>query len=417
MGAATQPMADDQTQNEQKPLAVVTETEVAKEVKAIPPEASEDKLAEMVDMKVEKIDPEVQKKASEFADALLSDRYTAQQKRDAIDNMGLETQKSVAKSRMLDTQIRQIAVDADTGGPIANALVDLTDRVTELDPINFFSKNGVLRVIGKIPGFGRNIKTFFQRYQTASGFIDQIIESLENGREQLKRDNLTLANDQKNMLDSGERLKKAIQLGRLLDERMQSELQGLEPGTEKYQFVQGELLFPLRQRITDLLQSLAVNQQGYIAMEVIIRNNRELIRGVDRALTVTITAMQVAVTLAVALAHQKIVLRKIELLNTATSTMIEHAASMIKTQGVEIHKQASSSMLSMESLEKAFDDLKTSLDDISSFRQEALPVMQGNILKLESLSRAASTEIDRMIKGDEARKDLDQGLKIDIATN
>jgi uncharacterized protein YaaN involved in tellurite resistance len=414
MGATTQPMAD-QTQNEQKPLAIVTETEVAKEVKAVPPEASEDKLAEMVDMKAEKIDPEVQKKASEFADALLSDRYTPQQKRDAIDNMGLESQKSVAKSRMLDTQIRQIAVDADTGGPIANALVDLTDRVTELDPINFFSKNGVLRVIGKIPGFGRNIKGFFQRYQTASGFIDQIIESLENGREQLKRDNLTLANDQKNMLDSGERLKKAIQLGKLLDERMQSELQGLEPGTEKYRFIQEEMLFPLRQRITDLLQSLAVNQQGFIAMEVIIRNNRELIRGVDRALTVTITAMQVAVTLAIALAHQKIVLRKIELLNTATSTMIEHTASMIKTQGVEIHKQASSSMLSMESLEKAFDDLKTSLEDISSFRQEALPVMQGNILKLESLSRAASTEIDRMIKGDEARKDLDQGLKIDIA--
>jgi uncharacterized protein YaaN involved in tellurite resistance len=204
-------------------------------------------------------------------------------------------------------------------------------------------------------------------------------------------------------------------LGKLLDERMQSELQGLEPGTEKYRFIQEEMLFPLRQRITDLLQSLAVNQQGFIAMEVIIRNNRELIRGVDRALTVTITAMQVAVTLAIALAHQKIVLRKIELLNTATSTMIEHTASMIKTQGVEIHKQASSSMLSMESLEKAFDDLKTSLEDISSFRQEALPVMQGNILKLESLSRAASTEIDRMIKGDEARKDLDQGLKIDIA--
>ena len=415
MGATTQPMAN-QTQNEQKPLAVVTETEVAKEVKAIPPEASEDKLAEMVDMKVEKIDPEVQKKASEFADALLSDRYTPQQKRDAIDNMGIETQKSVARSRILDTQIRQIAVDADTGGPIANALVDLTERVTELDPINFFSKNGILRVIGKIPGFGRNMKAFFQRYQTASGFIDQIIESLENGREQLKRDNLTLANDQKNMLDSGERLKKAIQLGRLLDERIQLELQGLVPGTDKYRFMQEELLFPLRHRVTDLLQSLAVNQQGYIAMEVVIRNNRELIRGVDRALTVTITAMQVAVTLAIALAHQKIVLRKIELLNTATSTMIEHTASMIKTQGVEIHKQASSSMLSMESLEKAFDDLKTSLEDLSSFRQEALPVMQGNILKLESLSRAASTEIDRMIKGDEARKDLDQGLKIDIPT-
>ena len=107
MGVTTQPMAD-QTQNEQKTLAVVTETEVAKEVKAVPPEASEDKLAEMVDMKAEKIDPEVQKKASEFADALLSDRYTPQQKRDAIDNIFGSSDIQTGITNYLTTLIKEI---------------------------------------------------------------------------------------------------------------------------------------------------------------------------------------------------------------------------------------------------------------------------------------------------------------------
>jgi len=38
----------------------------------------------------------------------------------------------------------------------------------------------------------------------------------------------------------------------------------------------------LRQRIQDLQQQLAVNQQGVLAVELIIRNNKELMKGVDK---------------------------------------------------------------------------------------------------------------------------------------
>ncbi len=72
--------------------------------------------------------------------------------------------------------------------------------------------------------------------------------------------------------------------------------------------MQNDLLFPLRQRIQDLQQQLPVNQQGLLTTELVIRNNRELIRGVNRALNVTVYALQVAATSALALANQKIVL-------------------------------------------------------------------------------------------------------------
>ena len=137
------------------------------------------------------------------------------------------------------------------------------------------------------------------------------------------------------------------------------------PDDPRRQFVEEDILFALRQRTLDLQQQLAVNQQGVLAIEIIIRNNRELVRGVDRALDVTISALQVAVTVALALAHQRIVLDKIEAINTTTSAMIAGTAERLKTQGTQIHQQASSTMLDMEALKGAFADIDAALDEIS----------------------------------------------------
>ena len=81
------------------------------------------------------------------------------------------------------------------------------------------------------------------------------------------------------------RLQKAIQLAQLMDQKLQYKLdREIEADDPQAAFIKEELLFPLRQRIMDLQQTLNVNQQGILTIEVIIRNNRELVRGVDRAL-------------------------------------------------------------------------------------------------------------------------------------
>ncbi len=189
------------------------------------------------------------------------------------------------------------------------------------------------------------------RYESSQTQIDAIVNSLEKGRDQLKRDNVTLGDDQKQMRELTLALTDQIGLAQALDgavvDKLATEIAGDDP---RRQFVEEDILFALRQRTLDLQQQLAVNQQGVLAIEIIIRNNRELIRGVDRALDVTISALQVAVTVALALAHQKIVLDKIEAINTTTSEMIAGTAERLKTQGTQIHQQASSTMLDMESL-------------------------------------------------------------------
>jgi uncharacterized protein YaaN involved in tellurite resistance len=131
----------------------------------------------------------------------------------------------------------------------------------------------------------------------------------------------------------------------------------------------------------------------------LIRNNKELVRGVNRVVNTTIVALQVAVACAFVLNDQKIVLDKIIAVNTVTDNMIVHTAERLKTQGVEIHKQASSAMLDIEKLKTAFADINQAFTDISNFRRESLPKMAQSIIEMDRLSAEAETTIKKMEKG------------------
>ena len=160
----------------------------------------------------------------------------------------------------------------------------------------------------------------------------------------------------------------------------------------------------------DLQQQLIVSQQGVLTLEVIKRNDKELIRGVTRALGVTLNALQIAVTLALALANQRIVLEKVEAVNKTTDQLIAENAAKLRIQGTEIHKQAASAQLSMEVLKQSFADITAAIADISKFRQEALPKMAESILDMDSMSAQAAEAINKMEQGKQVEKHY--GLEI-----
>jgi len=107
-------------------------------------------------------------------------------------------------------------------------------------------------------------------------------------------------------------------------------IQATDPARAKV--LNEDMLFYVRQKNQDLLTQLAVSVQGYLALDVIRRNNVELIKGVQRATTTTISALRTAVIVAQAMANQKLVLDQITALNTTTSTMIESTSGREATQ-------------------------------------------------------------------------------------
>jgi uncharacterized protein YaaN involved in tellurite resistance len=348
-------------------------------------------------------DPEIDKQANAVVGNLLStqpgDANTISHNRQVLESMGAELQKEAARrSQMLKQPIGKLYKDTNEGGEVANALVNLKLKVEELDPGKFdFEPGWATRAMGMLPFVGTPLKRYFTRYENASTVMDAIIRSLKQGREQLNRDNITLSDDQKAMRALTEKLDKAIKLGQMIDAKLTSQLEReLAPGDPRHTFVQTEWLFPLRQRIQDLQQQMVVNQQGVLAIEMIIRNNVELARGVDRAINVTVSALQVAVTLALALANQKIVLGKIQAVNETTDKLIADTAKNLRQQGAEIHKMAAGTTINIDTLKAAFADIKAAMDDVTKFRQDALPQMAQAIVELDKLSEEAGKTIQNM---------------------
>ncbi|MCA8865289.1 MULTISPECIES: toxic anion resistance protein [unclassified Halomonas] len=361
-----------------------------------------------IDLEIDlEIDPELEAMADRFVEDILAegDEESTIRQRRAVDEMGLELQQQAAhRSAMLQTPLRKLAHQGDEGGPVAKALTDLRGRMEGLDPARHrLAPTTLDRVLAVIPGLDSRLQRYFRKFENTQQALDAIIEDLESGRDMLHRDNLTLNDDQQALTKILGELNRQIALGRIIDRRLQDEIAARDSDDPRRHFLEEELLFPLRQRIVDLQQQLAVSQQGVLALEVIIRNNRELMRGVDRAINVTVSALTVAVTVAMAMANQRLVLDRIEALNTTTAQMIGGTAKALRQQGVDIQKRASSAMLDMQVLEEAFREVMGAIDDLSSYRQDALPRLDEQINRMAALAKQGNASIERLQEGNKSQ--------------
>ncbi|MDR1629479.1 MAG: toxic anion resistance protein [Oscillospiraceae bacterium] len=318
----------------------------------------------------------------------------------SIDAFAMDTlQTSARKNSLLQTTVGNLSKGGEDGGVVSNSLADLHREIKDLDPSYLdFTKEGFL---GKI---FNPIRRYFEKYERADGVIKDVLVSLDKGKEVLKNDNTTLDLEEESLREITKKLNMELSLGMAMDEEISKQIeQAKARGEDEYkiQFVTEEVLFPLRQRIMDMQQMVVVNHQGIVAMEVIKRNNKELIRGVDRAKTITVTALRTAVMVASALYNQKIVLRKIELLNETTSNLISSTGRMLKEQGAAIQKQATEATVSPEVLKQSFQDAIAALDDITAFKQQALPRMQETIAQFRDLAEVGEREIARLERSKE----------------
>jgi len=305
--------------------------------------------------------------------------------RSAIEAFGSEiVKKSAKKNEFLKTRLSDLSKAGEEGGAVASGLEELSRQMKELDPSGIdFTKRGLF---GKVLS---PVRDYFDRFKTADGTIADIVKSLEKGAAVLSADNDTLEMEQASLRDLTKQLNKRMQMGEDLDRYLSAniEKQRIEGGDEeKIKFIEEEVLFPLRQRMLDFSQMQAVNQNGIVAMEVIRKNNLELIRSVNRAQTVSVSALTVAVTVAQALFNQKIVLEKVQLLNNATNNMIAATSRMLKEQGVAVQKQAIESNIDVTTMKNAFKDTFDAMDAISTYKQKALPRLRITLNEFKAMT-------------------------------
>ena len=316
----------------------------------------------------------------------------------SVEEFGIGTiQSSAKKNSLLQVSVGNLSKMGTEGGAVAVGLLDLQREMKDLDPsLIDFAKTGI---IGKL---FNPLRAYFQKYQKADNVINDIVVSLEKGKTTLKNDNTTLEIEEIELRDLTKKLMKEIEMGSMMDEAIEAQItlaKGKGEDPDKIRFISEEILFPLRQRILDMQQMIVVNHQGIMAIEVIKRNNKELIRGVERAENVTISAMRIAATVASALYNQRIVLKKIEMLNATTNELIAGTSKMLKEQGAEIHKQSMEANLSVDTLKTAFADAMSALDAISTYKEEALPKMKETIREFKELAEQGEVQIQKLEKG------------------
>jgi len=338
-----------------------------------------------------KLDADAEQLAKELASlAPESDAYKERVRSlEALANAEI-TRSANVSNRMLERPTRAMAALGE-GSPVAKTLLDLRGTVERLDP----SRQGDLfspkKLLGILP-FGNKLRDYFRGYESSQSHLNAIIESLRRGKDELLRDNASIEVEKTNMWSLMGELEKHGYLARAFGNAVEREVEALQPADpERARALQEEVLFAARQKQQDIATQLAVNVQGYMALDLIKRNNAELVKGVDRATTTTVAALRTAVITAQAVANQKLVLDQITALQSTTSDLIVSTSKMLRTNATRIQEGASSATIDVEKLKEAFANVRATIDGMADYRIKALSSMERTVDSLNEEVGKAKT--------------------------
>jgi uncharacterized protein YaaN involved in tellurite resistance len=141
-----------------------------------------------------------------------------------------------------------------------------------------------------------------------------------------------------------------------------------------------------------------------MALDLVRKNNLELIKGVYRAQTTMVAALRTAVIVAQALSRQRLVLDQISALNTTTSNLIESTSQQLQVQGAQINQQAAQSTVDIDKLQNAFNNVFQTMDEIDRFRGQAADNMAQTVQALEGQIERAKPYLERTRQTDESSR-------------
>lgn len=314
----------------------------------------------------------------------------------AIGNVARSAFESTAQtsSRFMDHSLQDAKASGRTGEKkVSQSLADLRNVMDELAPD---SQTFAERALKWVPGFNA-IKKYFHSFESNQKQLNAVLQSLDKGQEQLQLDNAELAVERRKLWDDLHRLQRASVLLEQIDTQVVDKVAQLKASgdVEHANGLERDLLFAVRQRHQDVQTQIAVTVQAYLSMGIIDENNRQLIQGVDRAKTTTVTALRTAVMTAQALENQKLVLDQIDAVNKTTNDLINRTSAMLANNSTRVQEQAVSSGVQVETLQKAFDSLFATMDGIDQFRLKANENFAQTIGALQHQISRAQPYLDR----------------------
>lgn len=305
-----------------------------------------------------------------------------------------EMRTAAAQSnRMLERAVRSLPdKGGDAQAKVAGSLVELRRVVEDLDPRDLPASKG-RKFLSRLPG-GNRLRDHVAKYASAQGTLNKIVGSLRGGQDELRRDSAALQTERVRLWETMGKLQEYVVLTQALDTAVEQHVARI-PDPQEADAVRADVLFPVRQKHQDLLTQLAVSAQGYLAMDVVRRNNDELIKGVERAATTTVSALRISVMLASALDNQKKVIEQVNALRGTTEDLIRGNAEMLASQSGEIQRIAADPAVGAETLRAAFQQIYRTLDAIDTYKVQATEAMATTVQSLTDELHQASAYLER----------------------
>jgi uncharacterized protein YaaN involved in tellurite resistance len=386
------------------PAAPATVTPAGAELVLVPP-APVGAVSPAQASTVVPVDPAVAEQLEATADAFVaqvvaldvhSPDFTG--KVGSISRMGDREMRDAAavSNRMLERPVKAMGSGLfDASSPVSRSLIDLRNTVEELDPARQGDLFSPRKLLGMIP-LGSKLRDYFDRYRSSQVHLDAIINALYHGQDELRKDNAAIEQEKVSLWATMGRLQQYALMAARLDQALEERILGLEASDpERARILRQDVQFYVRQKHQDLLTQLAVAVQGYLALELVRKNNVELVKGVDRATTTTVAALRTAVMVAQALANQRLVLDQVTALNTTTGNLIESTSSMLRQQTGRIHDQAASATINLNQLKTAFANIYATMEAVDGYKAAALESMRATVEVLDGEVAKARGYLER----------------------
>lgn len=316
-----------------------------------------------------------------------------------IESVGQEDIRVLSQlSRTLSSPVGRMASDDETK-KITTSLLDLKAKVEEINPAKFNFEPGFFgRALQKFGGSSA-INKYVSKFESASAVINSISSALEQSRQGLVEDNAIFTEDRRRYREASKSLTEKVEILKYALAKVEDKIAQTKDEYEK-EFLEQEVQFTLSQQIIDLQQTLAATAQGTVAFGVIVKGNQELIRTIRRSQNVTVVALNVGSAVATGLAKRRNALKTVEEVTAVTNNMLKSNAKMMREQGVEIQKQATSALLDTSVMQEALRESVQAINDLENFKKDSLPAMKESINAMNAITKELELKIQQMDKSE-----------------
>ena len=314
-----------------------------------------------------------------------------------IDSMGMAEAKEIALSsnNLMNRQLKELDNSSvKENKKVVKSLMDMENKIVELNPakagINWDDPLRGGRIFGiKLPFIGDKLQKYIQKTRDASQYIEMVNKELDEGSQIIRESIGEIDLEKQKNLEITMRSNEYLYLNSAIVKKVESRMIENKLNDKEKELVTEVILYPLEQKKSDLNTQIHVAITSYYGLDVIQKNNKELLRGVQRCQMVALPALNTSITMASALADQKNVHDTVGAINQTAEEMLNNVSTMVSSQSQQIQKSAQSETIKRKSIMDNYKKIEDALKKTSEYRLQAHAALKKDNEKMEELTKNA----------------------------